>query len=58
MNFLIKQLYVISQCQRPLKKLQTSGLKNQSLDLTLSDYPAENPEYVQNTAAGHILFRF
>ena len=37
---------------------QTSGFKNRSLDLTLSDYPAGNPEYVQTTIAGHILFGF
>ena len=35
---------------------QTSGFKNRSLDLTLSDYPAGNLEYVQTTPAGHILF--
>ena len=46
---------------RPLYKryfCQTLGFKNQSLDLTLSDYPAENPKYVRTTPAGHILFRF
>ena len=31
-------------------------LQNQSLDLTLSDYPVGNPEYVQTTPAGHIPF--
>ena len=37
---------------------QTSYFKNQILDLTLSDYAAGNPEYVQTTPAGHILFDF
>ena len=41
-----------------LESHQTSGFKNRSLDLTLSDYPAGNPEYVQTTPAGHILFGF
>ena len=33
-------------------------VKNRSLDLTLSDYPAGNTEYVQTTPAGHIPFGF
>ena len=37
---------------------QTSYFKNRSLDLTLSDYPAGNPEYVQATSAGQIPFGF
>ena len=37
---------------------QTSYFQNRSLDLTLSDYPAGNPEYVQTTPAGHIFFGF
>ena len=37
---------------------QISYFKSQSLDLTLSEYPAGNPEYVQTTPAGHILFGF
>ena len=37
---------------------QTSYFKNRSLDLTLSDYPAGNPEYVQTTPVGHIPFGF
>ena len=37
---------------------KTSGFKKRGLDLTLSDTPAGNPEYVQTHPAGHILFGF
>ena len=37
---------------------QTSYFKNRSLDLTLSDYPAGNPEYVQTTPAWRIPLGF
>ena len=33
------------------KSKQTSYFKKRSLDLTLSDFPAGNPEYVQTTPA-------
>ena len=39
-------------------KIQTSYFKNRSLDLTLSDYLAGNPEYFQTTPAAHIPFGF
>ena len=39
----------------PMVSFQTSYFKNRSLELTLSDYPGGNPEYVQTTPAGHIL---